>query len=204
MLALAILFLAAGRLPAAAAPEVHDRAHFFKPDTIEKVNSVLLEIQKKVGKDLTIETVAAIPENLKAKFKSESSEDFFEHWTEQEGKRAQTNGVFILIVRNPSHFHISMGKTTRLKAFTLQDRDELRDVVLKRFRADQFDAGIVEAANFVLNRMERNTGAQTPAAIQPTTLPSTLPTTLPTTLPSAGAATAPTTRPADKPAEPSK
>lgn len=191
LVAMAMMFMAAARSLAGPAPEVRDNGHFFQTATIEKVNAIVAEIHGRFGKDLGIETFESIPERLRPKLNAEKKEVFYDNWIQDQARQARTNGVFILIVRNPSHLEIASGKQTQLKAFTLKDRDELRDLMIKRFRAREFDEGILEAAQFVLNRMDQNIGPPPPPAP-----PATQPTTLP-----AGPETAPSTRPsADNPA----
>ena len=171
---------------AGAASEVHDNAHLFDAPTIEQVNADVLEIKQKFGKDLSIETFAEIPPDMGAGLESMGKDKFFEHWLRREARQAGTNGVFILIVKNPGRVQIGVGNSTKDKAFTYADRDALRNVILAKFQAKQLDAGLIDGTMFVLQKMKENLGDKGSA---PTTGPSTAPATqtAPATSPAASA-----------------
>lgn len=139
-------------------PEVRDEAHLFDAATIQQVNSVLQQIRQKYDKDLAVETFSEVPARLQTRLADEGKELFYENWIRQEARKAQTNGVFILIVQNPGRLQVGIGTVTSKKAFTPRDRDELRDLMLERFRQKKFNEAMVEGANFVLHRMDQNLG----------------------------------------------
>ena len=178
---------------AVVGPAVHDDARLFKPATIDQVDVVVKEIHDKFDKDLTIRTFVAIPESLQPSFSAEDKESFYEHWLRHEARAAETNGIFILIVKKPGRLQIGVGNQTYTKAFTYADRDELRDLMLKSFREKKFDDGLVTAAHFVLERMEKNRAEPATAPPKATTLPSVV---VPQTQPAGTtpAADAPTTK----------
>jgi uncharacterized membrane protein YgcG len=169
----AALLFSATPASAAAKPVMRDNAHFFEPGTVEQVNTIVKEIKDKFGKDLTIETFAVIPERLQPRFTAEGKQQFYEDWLNREAVAADTNGIFILIVKDPGHLEIGVGKRTREKAFTFADRDELRDLMLKPLHAHQYDDAITQAATFVLQRMKENLdgSAQSVATTQRATEP---------------------------------
>jgi uncharacterized membrane protein YgcG len=207
---LAILSPLGSRTVRAAGPLVRDSAHLFDPATVEQVDGIVKEIHARFGKDLTIETFANIPESLRPSFAAKSKEEFYELWVRHEAQAAQTNGIFILIVKEPSHLQIGVGQRTHQKAFTFADRDELIQLMLKQFRDKKFDEGLTEGANFVLQRLEKNEGGNTPstptvhappapAETQPATTP-VVPLASPATVPAASPATVPATEPGTEPA----
>ncbi|HZL35262.1 MAG TPA: TPM domain-containing protein [Tepidisphaeraceae bacterium] len=193
-LALLGVVLLAAPAGATAPPEVRDNARLFDPPTIEKVNAIVQEIQQRFHKDLTIETFAELTEGQKQAIAAggkAGKEEFYEHWLRQEAQAAGTDGVFILIVQNPGRLQVGVGDVTRTRAFTIADRDELRDGMLKDFRAREFDKGLITGATFVLRKMEQNLGGHPPITRPglpgnpggPTTRPveSGVPSTRPTT-----------------------
>src|SRR4051812_22107144 len=59
---IALLTLAVATGPSMALqPAVHDNAHFFKPDTVQRANETIREIKRATTKDLQIETFASPP-----------------------------------------------------------------------------------------------------------------------------------------------
>ncbi len=92
--------------------EVHDQAAMFDAQTIEQVNGIIQEIKQKFGKDLGVLTVSAIPERDLPRLQAEGKETFYENWVRHEARDAHTNGVFILIVKNPGRLQIGVGNMT--------------------------------------------------------------------------------------------
>jgi uncharacterized membrane protein YgcG len=95
-----------------------------------------------------------------------------------EARKLGVNGVFILISKVPPHIQVGVGLETRTKAFTFKDRDELVDRMIENFHNRQFDKGLMDAVNFVRQRMAANLGLPLPkevATTQPTSAPATEP-----------------------------
>ena len=64
--------------------------------------------------------------------------------------------MIVLICKDPTHLQIEVGKQTQKKAFTLQDRSKLRDLLLARFKAKEYDQGLLDAVKFVRDRVAGN------------------------------------------------
>ena len=190
----------AALLFASAAPagihQAWEEAHFAKPQTIEQISQILEDIHARFGKDLMIETFPSIPDDLKPALQKDGKETFYEKWTRSEAYQLGVNGVMILITGDPPHLQVEVGTSTREKAFTLADRDELVKKLAERFRNKDFDNGLLEAAQFVQERMGKNLGVG--GAVEPVTRPATVP-AAPTTRPAASPTVAPTTRPVEVP-----
>jgi uncharacterized membrane protein YgcG len=151
--------------------QVWDEAHFFKPETVVQVDQILAEIHEKFHKDLMIETFASIPDDFKQKYQQDGKEKFFKNWANSEGAALQLNGMIILVCGDPRHVQIELGMATRQKAFAEADRDQLVQNITAAFRGNEFDKGIVDAAKFVRDRMDKNLGE----ANLPTTRPASQP-----------------------------
>jgi hypothetical protein len=101
------LFLLIGMgLPARAARGIEDEAHFFSHATREKVLDAVDEIHHRTGKDLFILTVNRLsPEELK-RYRSLTTDaerdQFFRTMAEQRARRANVNGVYVLLCRVPA------------------------------------------------------------------------------------------------------
>ena len=161
------LMLVAG-IVSAGIHQVWDQAHFFKAQTITQVDQILADIHEKYHKDLMIETFASIPDDFKQKFQQDGKEQFFKNWALSEGRSLELNGLIVLICGEPRHVQIELGLATRQKAFTEADRDELLHIITTAFKGKEFDKGIVDAAEFVRDRMDKNLAAGNPPASQPT------------------------------------
>ncbi|HET6251677.1 MAG TPA: TPM domain-containing protein [Tepidisphaeraceae bacterium] len=153
---LALIGPAATTTSAAATPTVRDEAHLFDDATLSQVTAAVREIRQKFDKDLTIETFATIPDILQPRFAAEDKNTFYEHWLRDEARAAKTDGIFVLIVKNPGRLQIGVGDKTKAKAFTYADRDEMRDLMLKDFRKAKFNDGMIAGAKFALERLEKN------------------------------------------------
>lgn len=143
----------------AVVPEVQDGAGFFKPETIAKANDALAEIGRKHNKDLLIETYATVPadkvEAVKAMDK-ESRGKFFQEWGKSRAKRRRVQGVYVLISKAPGHIQVEVGDRTEKAAFTIKDRDRLRDILIGAFQKKEYDRGLLEAVQFVEKTLDEN------------------------------------------------
>lgn len=169
---LPLVMFVAGPLAIAGVHQVWDTAHFAKPQTLGQIDQVLLDIHSRFGKDLMIETFPSIPDDLKPKYQDQGKDKFFEGWTRSEAFQMGVNGVMILVTGDPPRLQVEVGLETRQKAFTLDDRDQLVDLLVKAFEKKDFDGGLLQAAQFVRDRMARNLAG---AATGPTSLPTTQP-----------------------------
>jgi uncharacterized membrane protein YgcG len=143
----------------AVVPEVQDGAGFFKPETIAKVNDQLAEIGKKHNFDLLIETYPTVPADKVAAVKAmdkEARNRFFQEWANSRAKRRRVIGVYVLITKDPAHLEVEVGHETQKSAFTLKDRDRLRDILIEAFRKKEFDRGLLEGVDFVAKALDEN------------------------------------------------
>jgi len=149
------------------APAVRDDAGFFAPDTARKVNEEVGALKKQFGVDVRVETVARVPtavidrvRDMDAAQKSE----YFSAWAQDKARAAGIDGVFILLCKQPGHVQIEIGKETQQQAFTLEDRGKLRDLMLARFKAKEFDGGLLAGIGFVRGTLARNLPLPAPVA----------------------------------------
>ncbi|HSU65647.1 MAG TPA: TPM domain-containing protein [Tepidisphaeraceae bacterium] len=200
---LAIFTIAIAALLCSARPapagihQTWEQAHFAKPQTIEQIDKILDDIHARFGKDLMIETFASIPDDLKPAMQKDGKETFYEKWTRSEAFQLGVNGVMILITGDPPHLQVEVGTSTREKAFTIADRDELVGKLADSFRQKDYDTGLLQAAQFVHDRMAKNLGAG--GAVQPVTRPAGAQPTSEPTAPASTSSGGPTTRPASTP-----
>jgi hypothetical protein len=62
----------------------------------------------------------------------------------------------MMLCREPARLQIEVGKTTRLKAFTLTDRDRLTQRLLPLLSAKKYDQALTEAVDFVAAALRQN------------------------------------------------
>ena len=164
--------LAAATHAFALNPEVKDEAKLLKPQTVRQVNETLRQIKQRFSRDLVIETYPAVPDDLKPELNEKGKERFFDDWGARRGKELDVNGVIVVVCMEPRYFNVMVGNQTQKTAFTRADVDELKQLLLKRLRSNEFDQGMTEASDFVLRRMEKNmAGASTQPATRPAEAP---------------------------------
>jgi uncharacterized protein len=161
--ALLALLFAAAATPSARA-QVQDEAGFFSSDAVTRATQTIDRIKREHGKDLRIETYASIPSNLQADFQRLGKDPFYEQWAQQRGKTLGLDGMLVLITREPPRIQIQVGRATREKAFTQPNREELFKVLSNRFKAKEYDDGLMDAADYVYRQMGQNLRASQGAA----------------------------------------
>lgn len=150
--------MAAAPATAALVAEVRDDGNFFKPDAVRKANEIIKQIKDRHGKDLVIETYKEIPQDRKGDYRDESKAKFFDEWAQSRARSLEVNGVYVLICKDPSYLEVEVGNETRKKAFTTENRNHLRDLLLKRFKAKEYDQGLIEGATYVRDTLDQNLG----------------------------------------------
>ncbi len=143
-----------GRL-LAVAPEIKDDGKFFSAEAVKKADKQIRDIASKYGKDLLIETFAAIPGDQAERVKAMSAQErakFFRNWATDRAEARVVHGVYILICKEPPRFEIIVTEDTR-SAINAQAAAELRKVLLKSFREKHFDEGLQEAVDYVRNKL---------------------------------------------------
>jgi uncharacterized membrane protein YgcG len=146
-------------LAAAASPAgtIVDNAHIFSSGAVSQAQQVIDQIRIRHQKDLNVETVASVPADQQDALKSQGKAAFFEQWARERAKAMGTNGVYVLICMDPRHLQVEVGNRTETREFTAADRDGLSTQLISDFKAQNYDAGLTDAANFVLQRMDANT-----------------------------------------------
>src|SRR5262249_335014 len=160
-LAFAGLLAVSGIAYAALVSEVKDDGGFFSADAIKKANREIKDIKDQTKHDLVMETYKEIAADKKASFEKVANDrdkrgHFFEEWARERARALEVNGVYIVVFRNPSHLEIQIGTETRKKAFTLNNRRKLRDLLVDKFKEKKYDEGLLEALAYVHDTMKAN------------------------------------------------
>ena len=173
--AMAASLLASGSASAALTAEIRDEAGFFSPEAIQRANAEIKEIKREFKRDLLIETYRGIPADKQEEFKKIDRNDrkarnqFFENWALSRAKAVDVNGIYIQICKDPGHIQVDVGNQTQKKDFTLKNRDQLRELLVRRFQEASklkdeaekkkvYDKALLEAVSFVHRTMSENLG----------------------------------------------
>jgi len=147
-----LLLAVPGPMPAQGSLDtftVKDAGGFFSKEAIAEANQKIATIKRDFNKDVLIETYAQVPDDLKATFDKEGKEKFFANWAKKRYEQQRVSGISVLLCKNPQYLYINMGKETAKKAFTDKNRNELRSRMTERFKAGEFDKGLLEAVNYI-------------------------------------------------------
>lgn len=140
---------------ASPAGTIVDNAHIFS--AVTQAQQVIDQIRIRHSKDLSVETIASVPADQRGALEAQGKDAFFEQWAHERAKAMGTNGVYVLICMEPRHLQVEVGNRTATREFTIADREALRVRLVAQFKAQQYDAGLTDAANLVLERMDANT-----------------------------------------------
>lgn len=143
---------------------VQDQAGLFDPAVINSVNQELAQTDQQYHEDLVVESFAAIPAVKEADERRLGKKEFFAEWARERAKALQVTGVYVLICKHPGHLQVEVGNETRKRAFTLANRDQLVQILDRRFEAGQFNEGLQQGTAYFRQSLQANLGTGRPAA----------------------------------------
>jgi uncharacterized membrane protein YgcG len=149
-----ILVLAFTSRVAAVAPEIKDGGKFFSAEAIQKAAKQIRDIAHDYDRDLLIETFATIPGEQAERVKALSPEErakFFHNWATDRAEAAVVHGVYILVCKEPRFLEIVFTSRGRA-AFDRPAFEKLRAMLVKAFREQHYDEGLLSAVQFVRER----------------------------------------------------
>jgi hypothetical protein len=152
---------------------VKDSAGLFSEQAVSKARDEIQQIKRNTGKDFVVQTFPEAPEryvfekNDKRQVKRES-----ERWAQDEFDKNRVDGVYVLICRKPTILWVELGRNTQRQGeFTIAERDELAQLMLRKFtesskakddpkKAQELrDQALLEAVAYVRQNMTRAPGA---------------------------------------------
>ena len=163
ILAVAVVLISL-RLAHATGAGIQDAAGFFSKDAIATAEQQITAIHQKFGKDLRVETYVRIPTDRADQYVPEKRHEFFATWAYQRAKALGLDGVIVLICKDPAFLQVEVGDHTKQRAFTLANRDHLRDLLVTAFRQRQFDDGIRQVVAYYGQTLHANLGAASTGA----------------------------------------
>ena len=131
----------------AAAGGVVDNAGFFSEQAKSDATRSIADMERRYHKDLFIETFKEIPPELRNGVNVQdkaAAGRICEKWALSLARQKGVNGVFVLLVKEPSHLQVLVGNDTQTLAFTLQNRDELVELMVGELRTHRNDASSAE------------------------------------------------------------
>jgi uncharacterized membrane protein YgcG len=138
VLGLLLLLTTVLRPAATAQPTfVVDEAHLFSQNAIRRAEERLRLIHERTGKTVRIVTLETLPAGTT--LDGEAQRRF---------RAERINGVLVLIARRERGIAVRVGRYTA-QVFGAQERRALLDLLRRRFRAGEYDAGLREAVAFM-------------------------------------------------------
>jgi hypothetical protein len=141
--------------PRPATALIKDDGHFFSPEVVKKATEEIRDIARKSDRDLIIETYAHVPEDDIEKVKAMDREErdrYFRDWAAKRIKSEAINGVLILVSKEPRHLQVLCPPRLR-SVFSEKDAQKLSEILLAKFRAKEYDEGLMEAIRFVREKL---------------------------------------------------
>jgi uncharacterized membrane protein YgcG len=150
------------------AAEINDEVGFFSPAAVRQARDEIREIQCQHHKDVLIDTFKAIPAAKLKQFQALSGtaqDRFFTEWSQERYRTARVDGIAVLICRNPAKIRVTVGQQVLEKAFPGADRDRLVELLLTRFKAREYDQGLLDGVSHVHARLNANLGVSAPRVV---------------------------------------
>jgi hypothetical protein len=154
---LAAWLLTAGPARAVFPPPIKDDGKFFKPETLDKANKKIREIYQNYKRDVVIETLASLTADQEKKLESEGKTKFFGQLALQRAKDLGVNGIYVVFSKKPTGLHVHMDPDTQKKAFTAGNRKKLIEVIVKHFKEEKFDEGLLAGLDTIEAVLKANT-----------------------------------------------
>ena len=136
---------------------IQDDAGFFSESAKADASFNIRELQKTLKKDVCVETFKEIPADVKQGVNPQNKaalNRMFDQWAVKRARLQSVNGVYLMLVKEPSHLQVVVGNDTQKQAFTLADRDMLVGMMLAKLRTKDYDAALREGMSFVASTMK--------------------------------------------------
>jgi uncharacterized membrane protein YgcG len=141
----ALAVFAAPRLEAAG---VRDRAGMFNEEVVRKVESRLDRIERRTGVPVIIETIDSIP-GLAAGASTQEKSRAVETLADRRASEIGYEGVYLLISSKDHVFSRLLVKSRYESLLPRERRQEVRDALVSRFKAQRFDEGLEKAVEIL-------------------------------------------------------
>ena len=153
----ALLLLIGLQGRSANAEGVSDKAGFFSGEAVQKAAAGIDAIKQLYNRQLMVATFRAPPPSRLEAIQSTDKEkrnSAFYSWAQLERSNENIKDIFILICKEPPHVQLALGQDALDKFLTTEDRDALRDLLVKQFRDKKYDQGLLDAVGFVRGKLD--------------------------------------------------
>jgi uncharacterized membrane protein YgcG len=157
-----MLLAAIGLAAAPAAATVNDQAAMFSASARQSADATLQQIQQSYGIPVLIEAYKEIPSDRKSEYSSAKRDEFFAKWTQERFVAGGSQGVYVLICRNPGTIRV-VTAASAASAMGGDHSGEFREILLKNFKSKKFDQGLTE----MVAKVEVVSRSGAPAAAAP-------------------------------------
>ena len=137
-----------GTLPALP---IKDEGGFFSAAALDQANAGIRDIRRRFARDILIETFKDVPpERAKGVNLDDpvSRRKFFAAWAADRQKSAKLDAISLLVCKKPMSLQVAVGPKTKAK-FSDADRDKLVGILIGKFKANDYDAGLAEGLTFI-------------------------------------------------------
>ena len=163
-----ILLLALGSSARAESPDdianpraarrswVADNAHVLNSQTVSRLDDLIVSLERETGDEISVVTVS----NLGGLSVEEFANRLFNRWGI--GKTNRNNGVLLLAAIDDRKMRIEVGDGLEAKLSDARAGYIIRSVIAPRFKAGDYDGGVLDGTRAIANRLENSFSA--PAA----------------------------------------
>jgi uncharacterized membrane protein YgcG len=137
-------------------PPLKDDGKFFSKEGVEKANKKIRDIYEKYKKDVVIETLPNLSTEQEKKLNEDGKGKFFARMARERSVALGLNGVYIAIVKKPTHLQVHMDPDTQKKLFTAANRKTLIDKIVAQFKEDAFDQGLLDGLDAIEKALKAN------------------------------------------------
>jgi hypothetical protein len=152
-LGISLVFLT---IAAPAYSAIRDEGQLFSPAAVQEADTMLRQISRQHGKDVIVETFAAIPPNLQSRFNSMERSKFFREWASERARAQNINGVYLLLVQTPGRLEWNADEATRRSAFTPNDGERLTELMVPLLKRENYDSALLQGVRYIQTRLNEN------------------------------------------------
>lgn len=132
-------------------PRVKDDAGFFSAETVREADRLIAQVKKDTGRDFVVESFPGIPAALRDEFGRMNRDEFYRNWASGRARHIGVNGVYVLIVRDPSHIELAWSRSGKPALTDAQGR-ELNQLLVSGFQRRDYDAALLSAVRYFAAR----------------------------------------------------
>lgn len=139
---------------------IRDDGRVFDRETLDKAEKLISVIRRAYNVDVLIETVPAVPAELRTKLAKDGESRFFTWWVKEQAKKVAAEGVqgiTILICQDPKYLIVETDAVTEKALFTTTNRNEAKRILIANFDANEENKGLLEALEYIKTTLGTHT-----------------------------------------------